>query len=250
MGLGSGAVGLSAQAALLQTGQDTSSQYYADFTATSLSAQYTYNSATATGTFTASDSGNNLFYTDGSLSPGTQGAYSGANASHGFDGSYSLTASIQDIGGNWEVTAGSLSVDGNLLGGATTPSTVLLTANLKTGANTFGYGASGTTLFNFLFTVSGGQSAIVEDFFGSGQGQGAVNLNFTSYYSFAPGGWAPYSGNFTKNFETNPGNPDGQADTFVPEPAAYPLGASIAALMACACCAWRTSRFARRQSVG
>ena len=224
---------LSAQAAFLNLGQDPSSPYYADFTASGLSVNYAYNSATGIGTFTATDSGNRLAYTDGSLSPGTQGQYK----STGFNGSYSLTAYIENVGGTWEVLddashQSTLTVKGNLLGGTT--SDVLLSANLKSGANTFGYGASGSTIFDFLFTVSGGESSIVQDYFGANQGQGAIILNVGSYYNFPPGGYLPYSGDLTKNFETNPSNPTGSADTFVPEPVAYPWAMSTVALLCAA----------------
>jgi hypothetical protein len=210
---------LSSQAALLVTGQNPSSPYYADFNSSGLSVTYSYNTSTGIGTFNASDSGNKEAYTSSSLSPGTQGAYT----STGFNGSYSLTATIQDIGGNWEVTGGSVTVKGNLFfpGNNTHTGDLLLTANLKTGLNTIGFGASGTKEFDFLFTVTGGNSTILEDFFGANQGQGAIILNTGAY-------GVPAYTDLAHSFN-NTGA--GMADTFVPEPAAYSWAASAVAFL-------------------
>lgn len=216
MGIALTSANLSSQAALLVTGQNTSSPYYADFTSTGLSVSYNYNTSTEIGTFTATDSGNKEAYTSGSLSPGTHGVYN----STGFDGSYSLTATIQDINGNWEVTGGSLTVKGNLFvpGSSSDIGDLLLSANLKTGMNTIGYGTSGTKEFDFLFTVTGGNSSILQDFFGANQGQGAVILET------GPSTYTDLAHSFS-----NTGA--GQADTFVPEPAVYSWAVSVAALL-------------------
>lgn len=219
MGFALAVTSLPSQAALLVTGQNPSSPYYADFNASGLSVSYNYNTSTGIGTFTASDSGSKEAYTSGSLSPGTHGTYT----STGFNGSYSLTATIQDISGNWEVTGGSVTVKGNLFfpGDNTQTGDLLLSANLKTGLNTIGYGAGGTKEFDFLFTATGGNLSILEDFFGVNQGQGAIILNTGAY------GIPAYT-DLSHSFN-NTGA--GFADTFVPEPAAYSWAASVVAFL-------------------
>jgi hypothetical protein len=212
--VGAGMLAFQSQGALLITGQNPSSPYYADFSSSQLSISYTYSGGV--GVFTATGTGD--AYTSGSLSPGTHGAY---NAT-GFTGSYSLTADIADVSGNWEVTGGSVTIDGALAGNGSS-SDLLLSAQLKTGLNTFGYGATGTKEFDFLFTVTGGNSSILADFFGPNTGQGAIIFGTGAY----KGGEA-YNGDLTHGF-ANTG--EGTADTFVPEPAAYPLAAAVAALL-------------------
>ena len=220
MGFALTGTSLSSQAALLVTGQNPSSPYYADFFSSGLSVSYNFNNSTGIGTLIATDSGNKEAYTSGVSSPGTHGVYT----STGFSGSYSLTATIQDIGGNWEVTGGSVTVDGNLFfpGNNTQTGDLLLSANLKTGLNTIGYGTSGTKEFDFLFTVSGGNSSILQDFFGDNQGQGAIILNTGTYLPTSA--YTDLSHSFN-----NTGA--GQANTFVPEPAAYSWAASVVALL-------------------
>ena len=229
--------GLSTQAALLPVSKDSGSPYYADFSIGSgLSVSY----KAGTGVFTAS--GTSLAYTSGYDSWGTGKAATGVGSgTHGefngtgFNGSYLLSANIaKDSSGNWYVSGGTVTIDGDLLGG--TSSSVLLMANLKTGAagagtanGTLGYGGSGSTLFDFLFTVSGGNSAIVSDFFGSGTGQGAIIINAYGYNTI---GYSAFSGNFNTSFNNTYHTSFATADTFVPEPAAYPLAASVTALLA------------------
>lgn len=226
-------IGLSSQAALLVTGQNPSSPYYSDFTSTSLGISYVYSGTanSGTGTFTATNSGSKEAYIDHSLSPGTKGAYSTETP---FTGSYVLSVTIQNEGGgNFEVTGGTITVDGNLFfpGNNSHTTDVLLTANLKTGVNTVGFGNSGTKEFDFLFTVSGGNSQIVEDFFGVNHGQGAVIIQAGAYNPVDP--YTSLAASFN-----NTGA--GTADTFVPEPAAYAWAASAAAFLGIA--------FVRRQS--
>jgi hypothetical protein len=221
--LGAGMAALHAQGALLVTGQNPSSPYYADFTSSHLAVSYTYSAGI--GTFTASSStGANEAYTDGPESPGTGNGTSKAYNATGFNGSYSLTATIQQISGLWEVTGGALNIYGDLIGGTGHAGDLLLSANLKTGAGTIGYGASGTKEFDFLFGVSGGNSSILRDFFGVG-GQGAIILN-TGNYNTLPGHVAYQD--LAHSF-SNLGS--GTADTFVPEPSAYPLAGSVMALL-------------------
>src|SRR5215469_2780444 len=209
MGFALTGASLTSQAALLVTGQNPSSPYYADFNSSGLSVSYNYNTTSGIGTFTASDSGSKEAYTSGLSSAGTHGVYT----STGFSGSYSLTATVQDISGNWEVTGGSVTLDGNLFfpGNNSHTGDLLLSANLKTGLNTIGYGASGTKEFDFLFTVTGGNSSILADFFGANQGQGAIILN-TGAYNPVPGN------SYTDLAHSFSNTGAGTADTFVPEP--------------------------------
>jgi hypothetical protein len=219
---------LPAQAGFIPTGQDPSSPYYADFTSSGLSISYIF--AGGVGTFTAktttvpSASG---AYTSGPLSPGTHGA----DDATGFVGSYSLTAKIQDIGGLWEVTSGSFVIDGALPGVSTGSGDLLLSGNLKTGAGTIGYSDTGTknpTTFDFLYTVSGGNSTILKDFFGANTGQGGIIFN-TGALNVLP---TENNGNGYTDLAHNFANlGSGQGDTFVPEPAAYPLAASVLAFL-------------------
>jgi len=202
---------LPAQAGFIPTGQDPSSPYYADFTSSGLSISYIF--AGGVGTFTAktttvpSASG---AYTSGPLSPGTHGA----DDATGFVGSYSLTAKIQDIGGLWEVTSGSFVIDGALPGVSTGSGDLLLSGN--------------STTFDFLYTVSGGNSTILKDFFGANTGQGGIIFN-TGALNVLP---TENNGNGYTDLAHNFANlGSGQGDTFVPEPAAYPLAASVLAFL-------------------
>src|SRR5262249_50899733 len=92
----------------------------------------------------------------------------------------------------------------------------------KTGLNTIGYGASGTKEFDFLFTVTGGNSSILADFFGANSGQGAIILN--------TGAYNPISA-YTDLAHSFSNTGAGMADTFVPESAAYSWAVSIVALL-------------------
>ena len=244
--------GLSTQAALLNTGQNSISPYYADFSmASGLSVGYN----ATTKVFTAT--GSNLAYTSGYDSAGTGFAATGVSIvdaqtgiKHGeFDGtgissgSYTLSANIgyDSALSQWEVTGGTITINGYLQGVTGTASTgtseLLLSANLKTGANTLGYGASGSTIFDFLFTVSGGDPAILKDFFGINNGQGAVIINAGGYDTNPlnvnnPGpGTTAFQGNFNSSFNNYGHTTSATEDTFVPEPAAYPLAASVFAFL-------------------
>ncbi len=226
--------GLSTQAALLGiTEPGSSDPFYADFTSSHLSVNYTYSGGI--GEFVVSGNSSSGTYESDKSSPGTGNGSQGINQT--FSGTYSLTAYVEDIGGQWQVIdSGSdqstVTITGYLPGvspnpGGTTPSETLLTANLKTGANSFGYSQPGDALinyneFDFLFTVTGGDSEILQDFFGVG-GQGAIILNPNTYNPMAK-----YTGNLEQNFYNI--NNSGQANTYVPESCAYPLAASITAL--------------------
>jgi hypothetical protein len=268
MGLGSGAIGLSAQAALLNFGQFQSGPYYSDITSSGVDVNYAYtgNASAGTGVFTVSDplSANNVVtksgaYTSGASAPGTHGA----DIAKGYTGSYSLTADISWNGSVATLTSGSFSINGNLMGGTT--SSLLLSGTLETGVGgaAFGYENPGSANFNeFDFVINlgslTGNSQIVSDFLeGVGKFGGIIiNANFNSAFhnstisgtTVNAAGAEAFNGNWDQNF-ANP-EASGTADTFVPESAAYPWGASIAALIACTGCARRLSPLARRRTVG
>lgn len=189
---------------------------FSEFITPTLAGGYTYNSVTGVGTLTVTNSGGVTKqgeYTSSPESPGTHGAYTSAS----FNGFYTLTATIQDIGGQWEVTGGNFSVEGALLGGSTT--SVLLTGNLRTGNNSFGYGTTkADDAFDLLFTTTGGSPSIVSDFFGAGTGNGGIY--------FQEGSATTYSGSLTSSWIFT----SGDADTFVPEPIYYPFAAAGTAI--------------------
>jgi hypothetical protein len=222
------------RAALMGLTKNVSSPYYADFTANGLSVSSTYNASSQTATFHAANSISQVeSYTSHPLSPGTLGAYNNA----GFNGFYSIDATIQKIGSVWNLTGGTVTVKGNLMGGTT--SDMLLQGSLKTGVSgvggAFGFQDFGLTpdashpfydIFEFRFTPTSGNAAILADFFGANNGQAAIildaNFNYANPALFFNGDWAhPFSS----------GTANGVADSFVPEPSAYPLTAASAALL-------------------
>jgi hypothetical protein len=242
------------------TGQDPNSPYYADFTTSSLNMTYTYESGTDAagynyGEFVVTGNAGGV-YTSNPSAPGTGGLGFGNNdpgsgrTSGGnpdaFTGNatgaktYTLTAWVQDVGGVWQVfdNAGAsensmVAINGYLPGVSPTaggdPSELLLSANLKTGANTFGYTAGSSPLFSFLFNdVSSADSKILEDFFGN-NGAGGIVLT-AGATAYIPTG--SFNGNLAKSFK-NASNA-GYADTFVPEPGAYSLAAAAFAGLGCA----------------
>jgi len=251
--------GLSTQAQqVINTGQNPSSPYYADFNTDNLNVSYDYLgsvSGVETGEFQITGTGSDT-YTDGKKSPGT-GNGTGAQAIP-FTGSYTLTAWVDfnSSDNQWEVfdnasksENSTFTVNGYLPGvspadGGTDPSELLLSANLKTGLNTLGFGASGSKIFDFLFTTSGGDTKILQDFFGANTGQGAIILNAGTYIT--PGvqngfSYAHYfSGNLNESFSNT--GPNGTADSFVPEPVAYPVAASAMAFLGFAGAAIRRKR--------
>jgi hypothetical protein len=219
-----------ANAALIGMIKPTPSDpYYADFTANSLSISYAYNSTTQVGTLIAQNSGIAPLpvaesYESGSASAGT-GSLNGGTGfnSQSLLGSYVLTASIKLIGGVWSVTGGSFTMKGSLPGVSTATTDLLLQGNLLAGGDgpsgTWGY-ATGSKLFEFLYTVDTGNTAngnlaIRKDFAtGNPLGttiHGGIFLNLNQV--------------FTQGLATSWANV-GTADTFVPEPAAYPWGAA------------------------
>lgn len=131
-----------------------------------------------------------------------------------------------------------------------TSSSVLLSGTLKTGTGgaAFGYedpGSANYNEFDFLINLGSltGNSLIMEDFLQSMGGVGGIiinaNFNSANHNTVISGTTVNASGAeaFNGNWDQSFANPlaQGTADTFVPEPAAYPWWASIAALIACAC---------------
>jgi hypothetical protein len=219
--------GFSARAAIQEftVYQNPSSPEYADFAAQSLNVNYSYSGGT--GTFTAvsqTEPTASMSYQAGSQAAGTGGAYV---TSKQFTGYYSLSATIQDVSGNWEVTGGTLDVYGNLLTGQTVPSgqtgDLLLSVNLMNGLNTINAGVgTGSKEFDFrLGSVTGGSSAIMQDFLGVANGSGYIDLNVGTY--------AQAFTDLSHNFSGLSGK--GFADTFVPEPSLYAGVSSFMALI-------------------
>lgn len=243
VGVCSVVVGFSAQAALLATGQNTGSPYYADFGTTGLSIDYSYNATTETGTlnmYTGSVSGNSYnnpevgnydTFVAGSASPGTGPVGTLLSPAAVTSSSYALTATIkEDANNNWYVYSGALTIKGTVDGVSGT----LLTANLITGDDgagtqfgTLGYESGANTPIDFLFQPTGGNSLILQDFLG---------VNSVGAIIVTPGS-SQYTGDWTKTSILI--NGQAQANTFVPEPVAYPFAASAFALFGLA---WVTKR--------
>ncbi len=210
---------LRSQAALLGLTPPTGSPSYADFTASALQVDYTYSGGV--GNFTATDPTSTYTYTTGT----------GANKSvASFSGYYSLNATIQQVSGAWQVTSGTMDIYGNLDGNSSSGD-LLLQLDLKSaiGYNDRTTKSTATQEFDFLFTVDAnnpGNSQVVQNFFGAGTGQGAIQL-YTGNLNPLPQDGAGYI-NLANSFQ-NEGS--GSADAYVPEPVAYPLTASVAAMM-------------------
>ncbi len=211
--------GLQAQGALLGITPNLSSAQLADFTDSNLQINYDK----TTGKFTAISKvvpNTSNDYKSGSLSAGTHGNY---NDTTGFSGSFSLTAYIQNYSGTWGVSSGSFEIDGDLPGVTTLSSDILLKGSLLTGPGSLGYGTSGQKEFDFLFSaVSGGNTEILQDFFGAGMTDGEMVMQAVTY-----SGPNFYEGDFLKSF-ANTGT--GYEDTFVPEPSSFGIAFALAAL--------------------
>jgi len=123
-------------------------------------------------------------------------------------GSYTLTATITDAG---LLTGGTLTVNGDVGFGPQT----LLTGTL----DAIGYmDPPGGSLFEYLFTVSGGNATIVQDF----GGMGATNCGVILDAWFVNGG-IPFNGSWTNDFNND--SFSGLSDNFaaVPEPSSILL---------------------------
>jgi len=209
-------VGFQAHGALLGINPPSTSPYYADFFTPGLDVFYNTANSGATGTFTAetfSVPNNGNIFTTGSTQAGNK-------VSSTFSGSFLLTASIafNTHDNQYEVTSGTVTIDGALPGVTSGTGNLLLTANLKTGINSFGWGTKAQNEFDFLFTPTSGASSILADFFGT-SGAGGIEVHEGTSTTYT---------DMTKSFiNANAGN----ADTFVPEPAAYSLAGSVMALL-------------------
>ena len=140
--------------------------------------------------------------------------YVGGSAPLVYWGSYSLTAFINESG---FLNFGYLTISGDIGNGMET----LLSGTLKTGLGGTAFGFQdppGGDIFEFLFTVTGGDPVIVTDFGGLGSGNHGVILN-----AFFENGGTPFNGSWT-GFFRNDGH-SGVSDTFaqVPEPAVLSL---------------------------
>jgi hypothetical protein len=134
-----------------------------------------------------------------------------------FYGDFALTATITPAG---VLTAGSLTVNGDIGSGQQT----LLTADLNTGADGIAFGShldpsspNSATIFEFRFTVTGGDPTIVSDFGGNG------GLILSAYFDSGVGD-TPFTGSWTSDFSNN-SSKDAYADTMmvVPEPSSLLL---------------------------
>jgi len=135
--------------------------------------------------------------------------YLGGSVSLIGSGSYNLNAFINSSG---VLTFGFLTVSGDIGAGSET----LLAGNLRTGPSGTAFGFQnppGGNIFEFLFTVTGGDPIIVSDFGGLGSTNHGVIVNA----HFENGG-IPFNGTWT-GFFNNDGH-SGVSDTFasVPEP--------------------------------
>ncbi|PYJ08294.1 MAG: hypothetical protein DME25_01905 [Verrucomicrobia bacterium] len=146
--------------------------------------------------------------------------YANGSASISNFGNYSLSATITHAG---ILTAGTLNIQGDIGAGPET----LLTGTLDTGPSGLAFGfqdpaaSPPRNIFEFLFTVTGGDPIIVNDFGGLGAVERGVILNA----EFQNGG-IPFNGTWTSSFN-NDGS-SGLSDNYgthfnVPEPASAVL---------------------------
>ena len=141
-------------------------------------------------------------------------AYQGGSVSLIGSGSYNLNAFIN---GSGVLTFGFLTISGDIGSGPET----LLSGNLKTGSSGTAFGFEsppGGNTFEFLFTVTGGDPIVVNDFGGLGSSNHGVIVNA----HFENGG-IPFNGAWT-GFFRNDGF-SGVSDIFVtiPEPSVVAL---------------------------
>jgi len=153
---------------------------------------------------------NNLFQAIGSTTDYENGTTGLVDA-----GTSTLAATITGAG---LLTSGSLTLQGDIGSGVET----LLTGTLTTGPGGTAFGYTNVTgvvgsgdIFEFLFTVTGGNAVIVSDFGGLGANGGViVDANFPNADTF--------DGSWTKDFLNNN---EGVSDTFsmIPEPSSVLL---------------------------
>ena len=135
-------------------------------------------------------------------------------------GNYSLTATITHAG---ILTGGTLTIAGDIGGGQET----LLTGLLNPGASGVAFGFQDPVatpprnLFEFLFTVTGGNPAVVTDYGGLGAPNREIIVN-----AFFQNGGTPFNGTWTSSFSNDgfSGVSDNVGTFFaVPEPASASL---------------------------
>jgi len=240
--------GLSAQAALLGITPPANTPFYADFNDQNLYVNYAYTGSATSGTGTLEAWSTSSGITTSSTAHNTFTADNSSGAvvyNQGFNGYYDLTATIQNVNGVFSVQTGTVDIYGGLPtvngfgNGSANTSDLLLSGNLKTGAQNFGYTPAGSAHstasieLDLLFNVSSGNgsqmdnSQIFADYFGAFGGQGGIVLT-TGALNGANGITGGYSG-LAAAF-SNSSLQNGQANTFVPEPIAYPVTASMFAL--------------------
>jgi hypothetical protein len=124
-------------------------------------------------------------------------------------GAYTLAATISHSG---VLSSGTLTINGDIGGGVTT----LLTGDL----NAVGSSDIGGDIFEFSFTVTGGDPVVVNDFGGIGANSGGVIL-----IAWFGDGDVPFTGSWASDFN-NSGTGSGAADSTlvaVPEPSSISL---------------------------
>ena len=136
--------------------------------------------------------------------------YQGGSVTLANIGNYSLTATINHSG---MLLGGSLSIAGDIGTGNET----LLTGVLNTGTSGTAFGFQDPSaspprnIFEFLFTVTGGDPIIVSDFGGLGAPNRGIIVN-----AFFQNGGTPFNGTWTSSF-ANDGF-SGVSDNFAPVP--------------------------------
>ena len=153
-----------------------------------------------------------------------------SSSSTPFYGTFNLTAQLVQNSGLWYVQSSSFTITGNLEGG--TSGDLLLSGSLLTGPEAHGANGAGVSgydanTFEFIFSVTGGNPTILNDFLG----KGALDNILIS----VPGWAQPFDGlsdglgtSFNNDSFSNPVLDDNAfADTYVPESSSYGLAASV-----------------------
>ncbi|MBC8094637.1 MAG: hypothetical protein H7Y43_02385 [Akkermansiaceae bacterium] len=147
-------------------------------------------------------------------------------------GMWTLTAQLDS---NYDLAGGSLEVRGNLGAG----DELLLSGSLKSGAagEVFGFQDpvdSNHDLFEFLFTINGGNATVISDFLAWGNVGGIiVDANFSS-------GDIGFTGDWNQSFESFESS--GVSDVFVPEPGSYGVLGAVTAFVGLVCASRRKGR--------
>ena len=151
------------------------------------------------------------------LATGYASDYQGGSVTLVDVGAYTLEAWFTSAG---VLTNGTLTIGGDVGSGQET----LLAGTLNTGPNGTAFGSTNiisgsatNSIFEFLFSVSGGNSSVVSDFGGLAAANRGVILSV--YYDGPPD--TPFGGTWASSFRSH--NPDSVADNFVqvPEPSSF-----------------------------